>query len=142
MLEIRSLEPARAMAGDQVPSSWGVPHQLVLLGILLLLAGLVGAGMLFWLMPAPPTAMMIEVNQDRIDAASPLESVYIYRKVFRPGLDPERMPVQKAYEAKRIQFVAGIVAFGVFSLLGAGLMAAGLRMRLRRGAAMVAVVSP
>mgnify|MGYP000386237537 CR=1 FL=1 len=91
LLEMRKLEPARAVVADKNGTSWGVAQRTIVAGIVLCLVG-VALVAYFWLRrpELPDDTTIRRIVQQQVEAASPSELIWMWQTMRSEGLQPGR----------------------------------------------------
>jgi hypothetical protein len=127
MLEIKALEPVPDEHGSQPESEatagWGWPQQARLGGCVLLLAAIIGGGLIYWQRPVSAFATDTpEVLRENAAKLLPVNT-WMHWTQMKQGLDRH---VDSQYMAAMSRFRLWRGAAAVVALLGIGLLAAGM----------------
>ena len=118
--EIRSLEPAPVEGSREVGRPiWGLPDQLLLIGIIFVGAGLVGSGLLWYFWPITPPEWQVDLERIReyTQDMSLEESMKLWEKVGAEKWEREDHPYVKYYRIT----VESYTRWLIIALVGAGI---------------------
>jgi hypothetical protein len=131
MLEMARLE--RAEPEGLPPArrwSWGVPHRLMLLGAVILVAGLVAVAAAYRSRPTPPgEGVTPEGIRANVQALSPAQALHFWNQLRRGGLNLG--PTEKNYFRDMARYHAWMGVAVVLSGLGVAVMGVGIWMKMR-----------
>jgi hypothetical protein len=127
MLGMASLERSEPTTAARRPAAaWGVPHRLILLGIVILVATALAAIGVYQGRPIPPADFFtFERNQRRAEEMAPSQTVMLWR-YFQRGLEPGMTGQELQYDRALVYYRSWLGVATAFGLVGAGLVCLGI----------------
>ncbi|MEN6405271.1 MAG: hypothetical protein ABFC77_02250 [Thermoguttaceae bacterium] len=129
LLDMRTLEPApESKEPTSARTVWGLPQQVRLAGLVVLVIALGCEGVLYWFRPVSPTVDAFYI-QEMASRFTPAQTWDVWRQTVDQGFD-RRTDQGYEEELARSHFLLTVV--GVIFLIGAGLTIAGTWFRTER----------
>jgi hypothetical protein len=119
--EIRMLEPAEEETPQQAsPPLWGAPDQLLLIGIIFIGCGAIGAGLLwyFWPITPPEWEVDLEIIREHTQSLSLEQSMKLWERLGKEKWEREDHPYVIYYRVESEAFTRWLMVAAVVAGIG------------------------